>query len=106
MYKGITNINYSTIISIICTVITSILAYLTYKNNIGNKTRDSIADEVKRDTAISTKLDMVISGNNDLKDEIRDINEKLDTVTERIAKCEEQTKNASVRIEKIENKIN
>ena len=86
MYKGITNINYSTIISII--------------------SRDSIADEVKRDTAISTKLDMVISGNNDLKDEIRDINEKLDTVTERIAKCEEQTKNASVRIEKIEDKIN
>ena len=106
MYKGITNINYSTIISIICTVITSILAYLTYKNNIGNKTRDSIAEEVKRDTAISTKLDMVISGNNDLKDEIRDINEKLDTVTERIAKCEEQTKNESVRIEKIEDKIN
>lgn len=100
------DMNYSSLISIICTVITSLVAFLTYKANLGSRTKDSITDRVKRDTAISTKLDMVLSGNNDLKDEVRSINDKFDTMTERIARCEEQTKNVSERVEKLEEKIN
>ena len=108
--KGVLNVvidmNYSSLISIICTVITSLIAFLTYKATLGSRAKDSITDRVKRDTAISTKLDMVLSGNNDLKDEVRGINDKFDIMTERIARCEEQTKNVTERVEILEEKIN
>jgi len=72
------NINYSPTISIICTIITSIIALLTYKNNMSNGNKEAIEERVKRDTTISTKLDLVITGNVELKSEIKNVNNKLD----------------------------
>lgn len=100
------NNNYSLLISIICTITTSIIAFLSYKNNIKSKSNDEITDRVKRDTAISTKLDMVITGNVELKNEIKNINDKFDDINERVARCEEKTKNVYERIEKLEYKVN
>lgn len=99
-------INYSTIISIICTIITSILAILSYKNNASNKNNDEITERVKRDTTISTKLDMVITGNVELKNEIKNMNNKFDKINERVARCEETDKHINERIEKLEKKLN
>lgn len=100
------HINYSLIISIICTVVTSIIAILNYKNSIDNRNCVEVTDRVKRDTAISTKLDMVITGNIELKSEIKNINNKFDDISERVARCEENTKHAHGGIDKIEDKLN
>lgn len=100
------NTNYSLLISIICTITTSIIAFLSYKNNMKTRSNEEITDRVKRDTAISTKLDMVITGNVELKNEIKGINDKFDDISERVARCEEKTKNANERIERLENKVN
>ncbi len=100
------NINYSPIISIICTIITSIIALLTYKNNMNNGNKEAIEERVKRDTTISTKLDLVITGNVELKSEIKNLNNKFDDISERVARCEENTKNAHDRIDKLENRLN
>ena len=77
-----------------------------YKNNIKIKNNDEITDRVKRDTTISTKLDMVITGNVELKNEIKGINDKFDEISKRVTICEEKTKSANKRIEKLENKVN
>jgi len=98
-------IEYSPVISIICTIVTSLIAFLTLKSNLGKKNKEEITESVKRDTTISTKLDMVLSGNNDLKEEVKTINNKIDFITERIARCEEQTKNLTERVDKLEEKV-
>ena len=98
------NINFTALISILCTVITSLLAFLSYKNNLKGRSNEEITDRVKRDTAISTKLDMVIVGNSELKNEIKSINDKFDEISERVARYEEKTKNAQDRIDKLESK--
>lgn len=100
------SINYSPIISIICTIITSIIALLTYKNNMSNGNKEAIEERVKRDTTISTKLDLVITGNVELKSEIKNLNNKFDDISERVARCEENTKHAYDRIDKLEDRLN
>lgn len=99
------SINYQLIISIMCTVITSIIAILTYKNNINNGSKEEIKERVKRDTTISTKLDLVITGNVELKNEIKNLNNRFDDISERVARCEESTKHAHERIENIERRL-
>lgn len=100
------DINYSPIISIICTIITSVIALLTYKNNMSNGNKEAIEERVKRDTTISTKLDLVITGNVELKSEIKNLNNKFDDISERVARCEESTKHAHDRIDKLEDRLN
>ena len=39
------DINYSPIISIICTIITSVIALLTYKNNMSNQEQEYLQNE-------------------------------------------------------------
>lgn len=98
--------NISLIISIVCTLLTSIIAVLSYKNTINIKDNEEITERVKRDTTISTKLDMVITSNVELKNEIKSINNKLDDMSERIARCEESTRHAHARIDKLERNFN
>ena len=47
---------------------------------------------------------MVIVGNSELKNEIKSINDKFDEISEIVARCEEKTKNAQDRIDKLEAK--
>lgn len=97
--------NYSLIISILCTITTSIIAVLSYKNNISSKSSEEVKERVKRDTTISTKLDLVITGNVELKNEIKSINNKFDDISERLVRCEENSKHAHERIDKLEGKM-
>lgn len=97
--------NYSVIISIICTITTSIIAVLSYRNNMTNKNSEEVTDRVKRDTTISTKLDLVITGNVELKNEIKSINNKFDDISERLVRCEENSKHAHERIDNLERKM-
>lgn len=98
-------INYSVLISIVCTLVTSIITILNYRNSISHKNNNDIFNRVKWDTTFSTKLDMVISSNIDLKNDIKLLNEKFDSVNERVVRCEERTSSFDSRIDKIELKI-
>ncbi len=62
----------------------------------GNK--EAIEDRLKRNTTISTKLDLVITGNIELKSEIKNLNNKFDDISERAARCEENTKHAMTEL--------
>lgn len=95
-------INYSALITIACTILTSLIAFLSYRNNSKSKDNQDITERVKRDTEISTKLDMMITSTSELKSEMKSLNNKFDEMSERIAKCEESTKQAHDRIDKIE----
>lgn len=97
--------NYLSGISIVCTLLTSGIAFLSYRNNFRVKIDEKLTDRVKRDTAISTKLDMIITGTTELKNEIKSINNKLDEMNERLAKCEMSTRLAHNRIDKIESRL-
>ena len=99
------SINYSIIIPILCTIITSFISFLTYRNNMNNDSKEVMEERVKRDTTISTKLDLVITGNVELKNEIKNLNNKLDDISERVARCEESTKHAHDRINKLEDRL-
>lgn len=99
-------INYSALITIICTIVTSLIAFLSYKNNNKSKNNQDITERVKRDTEISTKLDMMITSTSEVKEEMKSLNNKFDEMSERIAKCEESTKQAHDRIDKIEFRLN
>lgn len=95
-------IKYTPIISIICTLITSLIAFFSYRNNLRNKNKTDIVERVKSDTLISTKLDMVITGTAEVKSEIKNLNNRFDQISERVAICEESMKQAHGRIDKIE----
>lgn len=99
-------INYLPIISIICTIITVLLTFLTYKGNMNSDNKEKIEERVKRDTTISTKLDLVITGNVELKNEIKNLNNKFDDISERVARCEENAKHAHERIDNLERRLN
>lgn len=86
-------------------MLTSAIAFLTYRNNYKSKSDERLTDTVRRDTTISTKLDMIITGTTELKNEIKSINNKLDEMNERIAKCEMSTKLAHNRIDKLESRF-
>ncbi len=98
-------INYLPIISIICTIITVLLTFLTYKGNMNSDNKEEIEERVKRDTTISTKLDLVITGNVELKNEIKNLNNKFDDISQRVARCEENTKHAHERIDNLERRL-
>ena len=70
-----------TIVPILCSVIAVIVSLKNYSKDDKKETKEDITDRVKRDTAISTKLDMVITGNTELKNEIKGINNKFDDIT-------------------------
>lgn len=94
------------LISIICTIITSIIALLTYKNNRSNRSREEIEEKVIRDITISARLDLVTTKNVELKSEMKNLNNKFDDVRERVVRCEERTKHAHDRIDKLEDRLN
>ena len=95
-----------TTIPILCSVIAVVISLKNYSKDNKKETKEDITDRVKRDTTISTKLDMVIVGNTELKNEIKGINNKFDDITEKVARIEESCKQAHKRLDTLENKIN
>ena len=86
-------------IPIICTIISVTISFLVFNKNKNKDNKKNITEEVKRDTILSTKLDMLIAGNSDLKTEIRGINSKFDKVNERLTRVEESSKQAHKRLD-------
>lgn len=89
------------VISIICTLIT---LYVLLKNTNKNEKKENNIN-VKRDTEIDIKLDMLLSGNGSIKSDIKEIDnkfsKKFDDVNERLIRVEESTKQAHKRLDDI-----
>ena len=86
-------------IPIICSIISVTISFLVFNKNKTKDNKENISEDVRRDTILSTKLDMVIAGNSDLKNEIRGINNKFDKVNERLIRVEESSKQAHKRLD-------
>lgn len=96
--------NFIIYIPIFCTIISVVISFFTFKKNGNKEVETDITEDVRRDTILTTKMDMVIAGNGELKNEIRGINNKFDKVNERLARVEESSKQAHKRLDSIEKK--
>ena len=65
----------------------------------------SIKNQTKEQMAVSTKLDYVVQGLNDIKFDLRSQDNKLQNLAERVVKVEESNKSAHHRLEALESKI-
>ena len=65
----------------------------------------SIKNQTKEQMAVSTKLDYVVQGLNDIKFDLRSQDNKLQNLTERVTKVEESNKSAHHRLDTLEKKI-
>ena len=65
----------------------------------------SIKNQTKEQISVSTKLDYVVQGLNEIKLDLRSQDTKLQSLAERITKVEESNKSAHHRLEALESKI-
>lgn len=93
------------IIPVICTVITLIVLLKNNKKNDKNDDKQTII----RDAEIDIKLGMLLSGNESIKSNIKEIDnkfsKKFDDVNERLIRVEESTKQAHKRIDDINKEV-
>lgn len=89
------------IVSIICTLIT---LYILLRNTSKNDKKED-SSNVRRDAEIDIKLNMLLTGNESIKSNIKEIDnkfsKKFDDVNERLIRVEESTKQAHKRIDDI-----
>ena len=65
----------------------------------------SIKNQTKEQMAVSTKLEFVLQGLNDIKFDLRSQDTKLQSLAERITKVEESNKSAHHILDTLESKI-
>jgi len=83
---------------LIIAALSLILGYLGYSLN-KNK---SIKDEGKQDAVISTKLDNIERGVQDIRIDIKANEKRVSDLSEKLVRIEESTKSAHRRIDKLE----
>lgn len=97
---------YTVIISLVCTVLGAILGYLTFKRNSNNDLKQSTQEDTKSKVELNTKLDVLLSNNAEIKGSFRELDKKLDTfkddVNVRLTRVEENCKQYERRIENLE----
>lgn len=99
---------YTVIISLVCTVLGAILGYLTFKRNSNNDLKQSTQEDTKSKVELNAKLDVLLSNNAEIKGSFRELDKKLDTfkddVNVRLTRVEENCKQYERRIENLEAK--
>lgn len=85
-------------ITVVCGILGAILGYLTYKKN---DTKD-IENNASEKTLLSTKLDYISKGVDDIRLDIKAQDKSIKDLTVRLVKCEESTKSAHHRIDTLE----
>lgn len=99
---------YTVIISLVCTVLGAILGYLTFKRNSNNDLKQSTQEDTKSKVELNTKLDLLLSNNAEIKGSFRELDKKLDAfkddVNVRLTRVEENCKQYERRIENLEAK--
>lgn len=95
-----------TLIAIIISVVSVAFSiFFGLKNNKRSDTKD-IEERVRQNTKINMKLDNISSLSEDIKSEIYQMKDKLDSHNGRIIKLEDSVKSAHHRIDTLENRMN
>lgn len=82
-------------ISLLCTVVGIVIAYISYRQG----TNKSIREDASEHTAVTAKLDYVIRGIDDIRLDVKDQGRRLDSTIERVTRVEESTKSAHKRLD-------
>lgn len=82
-------------ITLLCTIAGALLGYMSYKK----KTEQDIEDDASQRTLLSTKLDYISKGVDDIRLDIKAQDAKLNNTIERLIKVEESTKSAHHRLD-------
>ena len=90
---------------IISVVSVAFSIFFGLKNNKRSDTKD-IEERVKQNTKINMKLDNISSLSEDIKSEISQMKDKLDSHNERIIKLEDGVKSAHHRIDALGKRMN
>ena len=90
---------------IISVVSVAFSIFFGLKNNKRSDTKD-IEERVRQNTQINMKLDNISSLSEDIKSEISQMKDKLDSDNGRIIKLEDSVKSAHHRIHTLENRKN
>lgn len=84
-----------TIIPVICTVIT---LYILIRTTLKNNQKDD-NESIKANTEINVKLGLLLTSNEGIKTDIKNLDKKFNDVNERLIRVEESTKLAHKRID-------
>ncbi|CEK30250.1 hypothetical protein JGS6364_08961 [[Clostridium] sordellii] len=85
-------------VTVVCTVVGAIIGYMSYQK----KNQKDIKDDASQRTLLSTKLDYISKGVDDIRLDIKSQDVKLNNAIERLIKVEESTKSAHHRIDNIQ----
>ena len=88
-------------IGFITGVITFFIGYLTFMKN---RDKDNRTD-AHRDAKIETKIDMVITGVETIRLDLKDSNKRISEISEHLIRTDESVKQAHKRLDRIEEKI-
>lgn len=88
----------SELIGIICTILGAILGYLGYRKT----TNKDIKEDAKSSAYLSTKLDYISKGVDDIRLDIKAQAHKIDEIKERLTRVEESAKSAHRRLDEFE----
>lgn len=88
-------------IGFITGVITFFIGYLTFMKNRDKDTRS----DAQRDAIMETKLDMIVTGVDTIRFDLKDSNKRISEISEHLIRTDESVKQAHKRIDKIEDKI-
>lgn len=85
-------------IALICTVLGVTVSYLSFQRNKGN----DIKLNTKEEAETRAKLDYISKGVDDIRIDIKSQQRDIQSLKERVVKCEESTKSAHKRIDSLE----
>lgn len=94
------NVDITVLIGLVGTIIGGILGILGYRK----KSETDIREEASKQTVVSTKLDYISKGVDDIRLDIKAQEKKVENVIERLVKVEESTKSAHHRLDNLEDK--
>ena len=84
-------------VTVICTIMGAILGYMSYQK----KNQKDIENDAAQKTALSTKLDYISKGVDDIRVDIKSQDRSIRDLTVRMVKCEESTKSAHHRLDEL-----
>ena len=84
-------------VTLLCTIAGTIVGYLAYKKQVDT----DIENNASQKTLLSTKLDYISKGVDDIRLDIKAQDAKLNNTIERLIKVEESTKSAHHRLDEL-----
>lgn len=88
--------NILAIISIVCTIFNSMIIFNFNKKKIKSINRTEVSENVRNNTELSTKVEIIIRDISEIKSELKSIDKRNDEMSNQIARCEEKIKNQEI----------